>query len=66
MAELHIVCEYGKSGGYIVVNDEDEYGVVLDLAQTVEEGDRSLSLMPSEARALAAALLHFAQEKGSR
>lgn len=63
MSSLLIPCEYGPSNPkQSIIVDECEGSVNLDLGAVTDENCRHIALTPREARAVATALLHFANE----
>lgn len=77
MSALHVTAstthpDAGHTGfvGHLIVDHAGDGLVNLDLSRAIPDhdhdpGDRWVSLYPAEARALAAALLHYAGEAGA-
>ena len=65
MSQLQVPCEYGPNPTENIVVDATDGDVYVDLRRVlIEPDDKALALALStrEARSLAAALLHFANE----
>ena len=61
MSALHLPLSWHARGDHAEVELDDDRNVVLDLVLEVE-GNTGIHLSPDEARALAAALVHYANE----
>ena len=61
MSALHLPLGWHARGDHVEVGLDDDRNVVLDLVLEVE-GNAEVHMSPAEARALAAALVHYATE----
>ena len=61
MSALHVPLGWHARGDHAEVELDDDHNVVLDLVLEIE-GNAEVHLSPDEARALAAALVHYANE----
>ena len=61
MSALHVPLGWHARGDHAEVELDDDCNVVLGLVLEIE-GNTGIHLSPAEARALAAALVHYASE----
>jgi len=61
VSALHVPLGWHARGDHAEVELDDDHNVVLDLVLEIE-GNAEVHLSPDEARALAAALVHYANE----
>lgn len=66
MSALFVPCEFVNPDARIGVEADGDGGIYVDLRTVVDADLRSFNLTTDEARAFAAALLHFAHEQDRR